>query len=78
MPGNEERFADEFPSRKGFITYEQLVKLRSIGLERWLQVKDALENLLNFGDVLANGYFSTQIFFQVGCCADMVRLGVGF
>ena len=42
----------------GLIFSKQVVELRAVGLETGLQVEDALEHLLHFGDVATDGGFA--------------------
>ncbi|MNN46155.1 hypothetical protein D3C81_1605240 [compost metagenome] len=39
-------------------------------------VEQLAEHLLHRRDVAAYPYFSTELFFQVGCCREVVRVNV--
>ena len=55
-----------------------MVELRTVAGKSRLQIKDAFENFLHGGDVLADCRLATQLGFQVGRGTEVVRMRMGF
>ena len=65
MTGNEHHFTRQHAQGDAFSFLKQMVELRAILFETRLQVENALEHLLNCGDVAANAYLAAKMGLQV-------------
>ena len=57
---------------------EQMIEVGAVPLKFGSGVEQFAEHILHRHDMLANGDLAAELFLQIGCCRQVIGMGVGF